>query len=130
MVSYYGIYFDIAKEEVLAATIWNFVLIIVILVLEKIELLIVAKANKKLDSNKITFASRIRTVFYSFTAPFKSALYFFYIGLLVCHAIVIADPSFPVLGEMSDYFASVYGGLLVLLAAEMFLKQAKRDLAK
>jgi len=64
----------------------------------------------------------------------KSAVYFFYIVVLVVTAIRAAQPDFPIwpglFGDthLDPYLLSVRYGMLLLLAADKFLEQITQDL--
>ena len=123
LLSYNVVYLELAKENALVTTILNLVLILIILAEEKLELYVFRKLEKKTKKgiiNKI-----VKALLYN--VSFKTSLYCFYIGLLICYAIIIADPNFPLLGDMSDYFKSTYYGILVLIAADKFLDQVFKD---
>ena len=62
-------------------------------------------------------------LFYLTGATFKTSLYLFYFIMLICNALVSADPYFPILRYMTDYFKSVYYGILILFAADTFLSR-------
>jgi hypothetical protein len=61
---------------------------------------------------------------------FTPALYLFHFGVQICVALIAAEPDFPILGDMGDYFLSVQYGLLVLLAGDMFSESIFKDLSK
>jgi len=128
LVSYHVIFWNIAGGNILAATIWNLAIIFLILIVEKLEIYIIEKISSKMRSKKK------HPLFLKFReqwlddASVKSYLYCFYIGVLVCSALIAADPYFPVLGGMSDYFLSTRYGILVLVAVDKFLEQVFKDL--
>jgi hypothetical protein len=63
-------------------------------------------------------------------ASVKSALYLYYIGILVCTAIVVAEPEFPYLSDLKGYFQSVEYGILILIAADVFIDRLFKDAAE
>jgi len=59
---------------------------------------------------------------------FKTALYLFYIFILVCSAINSVMPYF-FNEEFADYLLTVEYGILVLVAADTFLNQFYKDVS-
>lgn len=123
VISYYMMYLGIAEENQLISTILNISLIFIILAEEKLSLFIFKKLKPKVK--KTGLQKVINTLFYN--VSFKTSLYCFYTGLLLCYAIISADPGFPILGDMYYYFRSTYYGILVLIAADKFLDQVFKD---
>jgi len=131
IVSYNFIYGDIAGGDLLTATIWNIVFIFSMLTLEKIEAYFFGKIIKieKTASETPSLSSKIKYALFVDT-PLKPALYFFFIVLLVCSAIVSVDPDFPMLSDYSNYLNSVEYGLLILIASDAFLDQVTKQIEK
>jgi hypothetical protein len=102
IISYYIIFLEIANKNALVSTIGNLVLIFIILLEEKLEKYFFKKLEAKAK----------------------------YTVLLICNAILAAEPDFPVLREMDYYFKSVYYGILVLFAADKFLEKMFKDVIK
>jgi len=50
--------------------------------------------------------------------------------MLICNALVSADPNFPVLHHLTDYFKTVYYGILILFAADTFLTRLLDDVSE
>jgi len=121
------IFYDVANTNLLYATIWNTALIIGLVVLEKGEEYVYAKIKPKNDSIKVGFVKRIVLAYFG-GASFKTSLYLFYSVMLVCNALVTADPDFPFLRYMTDYFMSVYYGILILFAVDTFLSRLLNDI--
>jgi len=128
LISYYILFLNVAEENVLVATLCNLGFIVFVLVAERIESLIAEKLKKSKHKN-IAVISKFQSyiladsTFKSSLVFYKSALYLFYIGLLLCTAIVAAEPGFPTLSYMSDYFLSMRYGILILIAADKFIEQ-------
>jgi len=124
LLSYLFIFQSVTNQNILTATIWNSAAIIFFLILGKIEL----PAARKKKAKKREYP-RILQLFHEVTASvsIKAALYFFYIVLLMCTAIIAVEPDFPILHNLGDYFRSVYYGLLVLIATDKFLEQMFKD---
>ena len=123
ILSYYIIFIDIANRDLLTGTILNIVFIFILLFLEKLENYVFYKIVDKIKSRKNpTIVSKMIS-YISNDVPFKSALYFFYIIVLICSALVSAEPEIRYLGQLGDYFKTVDYGILVLLACDQFLSQ-------
>jgi len=131
IVSYKFIFIDVAKEDLLSATIWNIVFIFVILTTEKIEAYAFSKIVKinKNPSETPPLSARIKYLIF-YDTPLKTSLYFFFIILLICSAIVSADPDFPILGEYGTYLNSIEYGLLTLIAVDAFYALVRNEISK
>ena len=120
------IFWDIVHENILAATIWNFALTIGLLAFDRVEKNLYMRIDRKIkEGNAALWLKAPKVMFYNFS--FKSALYLFYVGVLICVAILAADPNFPHLSHMHGYFQSVYYGVLVLFAADKLFEQLFKD---
>ena len=118
------VYFDLSDRNVLTATIINFAAILFALIEEKIELYFYKK--KKAKEVERTILSRFID-FWMYGASLKSALYLYYIGILICTAFLAAEPDFPYLSEFKGYFQSVEYGILILVAADVFIDRLSKD---
>ena len=127
LLSYRLIFQNIAEGDVFIATIWNIAFIFVILISERIEVYIAIRVGEKIRKKKPNILSKILDAYYK-EASLKSALYCFYIVLIVCVALLAADPDFAPLSDMSDYFLSVRYGILALIAVDKFMEQVFKDL--
>jgi len=117
--------FQLVDGHVLSATIWNMVMIIVIIAFEKAEELIAGKLKTKAEKRNLSIVEKI--LMYFFTGPsIKSALYFFYLVVVVYAAIRAADPDFPHLVNY-DFLLSVRYGILILMAADGFVTRIFKD---
>ena len=121
-----AIFQNVANSNVLYATIWNTALIISFVILDKAEYYIHAKIKQRCENGNPGILKRI-VLFYLSGASFKTALYLFYLVVLICSALVAAEPDFPVLHHFKDYFQSVYYGILILVAADTFLARLMDD---
>ncbi|MDR0767504.1 MAG: hypothetical protein LBE57_03540 [Methanosarcinales archaeon] len=121
------IYFRIADQNVLTATILNFALIIFLLLIDKVETYILNKIRPKVDKKR-PLLSKLLDYYGDIT--FKSGLYFFYIVILVYIAIIAAEPEFPIQIYSMGYFQSVEYGILILIATDNFLNQFFKDVTK
>ena len=129
--SYSLVYKDLADGNPLTASIYNIIFIFVILIIDKAETYIWKKVKKKKNtsSKNPSAFEKIKSALLM-DVPIKTGLYFFYIFLLVCSAIVTAEPDFPVISNYSDYLKSVYYGVLVLMASDKFLELVLKQLPK
>jgi len=119
-----------AEQGLIVATIWNLALIIFFLVLEKAEHHFAHKLKAKYkDNEKKPNIFMKMVIAYLSGVSFKTALYLFHIYILVCSAINAADPEFFSEG-FSAYLLTVEYGILVLVAADSFLNQLFKEVAK
>lgn len=124
----------VSRGNVLTATIWNMAIIMFFVALEKLETHLSEKFAKKYADPKNKPSLLKKVLFGYLDGPsIKSALYFFYIAITVCSAIMAADASlfdwldvngFP----FRDYLQSVRYGILLLIAADKFLDQILKDI--
>ena len=113
----------------LTATVWNIAFIILFLILDRLFDALTAKTKSITKKKNNIFLRAIN--WYLDSASIKSGIYFFYIGITVCSAIMAADPEFiPQLTEMSDFFLSVRYGILLLIAVDKFMEQIFKDIKK
>ena len=131
---YYGltmlIFFNITDRNVLISTVLNAAVIIVFVAMDKLEDYIYIKLKAETETKKLSFPKKILMWYVSDKISTKSALYLFYIVILICMAIVTAEPDFPRLYWRIDYFQSVYYGLLILVAADKFTQQLFKDMSQ
>jgi len=118
-----GIY-RVSNENTLTSTILNIAVIIIALIYDRIRNYFYVK--RKAHERKRTVLSRLID-FWVYSASVKTSLYLFYIGILICTAIIAVDVDFPFLTHMSDYFKSVEYGLLILLVTDIFLNRLLND---
>jgi len=115
------------EHGLLTATIWNFVLIILFLILERVEIHFVSKLKARYsDSEKKPNIFMKILIVYLSGVSFKTALYLFYIFVLVCSAINAVEPGFFNEGFVM-YLLTVEYGILVLVATDSFLNQLFKD---
>jgi len=123
------IFYTVAEGHVLTATVWNIAFIILFLILDRLFDALTAKTKSITKKKNNIFLRAIN--WYLDSASIKSGIYFFYIGITVCSAIMAADPEFiPQLTEMSDFFLSVRYGILLLIAVDKFMEQIFKDIKK
>ena len=126
--SYVLVYNSFGNEELFAATVGNIIFIFFILALDKAERYLYKNMAKKLENKKDKKSTFLYKIIKSDDIPIRAGLYFFYIVLVICSAIVAADPKFPYLENMTGYFQSVEYGILVLIAADGFMGQLFKDI--
>jgi len=117
----------VAEENILHATVWNIGAVIFFVLLEKTERFFFEKLRKKAEEKRLTLLLRLLKRYLNGPSV-KSALYLFYIIVLICTAVLYADPSIEIPLGSSQYFASVRYGLLVLIAADKFTEQLFKDI--
>lgn len=115
------IFFNIASQNILIATIWNVGIVAFSLLLEKLEQHFLYKIRDKYKEDEMPVLIRILHSYLS-GASVKISLYLFYLFAVICSSIIAAEPDFPFLGYFSDYLASVQYGILILVAADNYLK--------
>ena len=120
------IFYGVANGNVLYATIWNTAIIVFLVIWNVVEENIYIRIKPKDDKAKISIMRRIGLMYFG-GATFKTSLYLFYFVMLICNALVTADPEFPFLYQLTDYFKSVYYGILILFAADTFLTRLLDD---
>jgi hypothetical protein len=120
------IFISIAEGNVLTATIWNCVIIVAFIIEDKYIDHIYPKMKAKYREKRPNIFQKI-LLWYCGSASFKSSLYIFYFVMLICFAIVSAEPNFPILSNMRYYFQSLEYGILILFAGDNFLKQLFKD---
>jgi hypothetical protein len=49
------------------------------------------------------------------------------LSILICTAIIAAEPEFPYLSNLKGYFQSVEYGILILIAADVFIDRLFKD---
>lgn len=121
------IFFNIAEQNAFYATIGNIVLIIIFVITEKVEKYIYRKV--KLTTPKFPTLRKLYD-FHMAGPSFKSAMYLFYIVIIVYSALIAANPDFSVryIFHDPDYLLSVRYGALVLIAADKFMEQIFKDI--
>ena len=119
-----------SEQGLLAATIWNFALIIFFLISEKVEFYFAKKLKAKyeISEKKPNILIRILIKYLGGDVSFKTALYLFYIFVLVCSAINAVEP-YLFNEEFAAYLLTVEYGILVLVAADTFINQFFKDVA-
>jgi len=118
---------NVAHRSMIAATVLNFVLILIFLIEDKVGDYFSRKRKMKEQEKKQSVLSRFLTAYLD-SVSFKTALYLFYIFVLVCSAIDRVEPDF--FGEgFSLYLMTVEYGILVLVAADTFLSQFNKDVS-
>jgi len=120
------IFHGVANNDVFYATILNTALILGFVILDKFEDQLYIRLKLSSEKKKPGILKKI-AIYYFTGASFKTSLYLFYFVMLICNALVSADPDFPVLRDLTDYFKTVYYGILILFAADTFLTRLLDD---
>lgn len=118
---------NVAARSMIAVTVINFGLIIAFLIEDKVSDYYLTKQNtKEQDETQSTFKRMVKA--YLNSVSFKTALYLFYIFVLVCSAIEKVEPGF-FNEDFSLYLLTVEYGILVLVASDTFLSQFFKDVS-
>ena len=124
-------FFNLTDRNVLISTVLNAAVIIAFVAMDKIEDYIYIKLKAKPETKKPSIPKKILIWYVSDKVSTFSALYLFYIVILICTAIIKAEPDFPFPPEMTDYLQSVYYGMLILIATDKFTQQLfKKDMLR
>jgi hypothetical protein len=123
VASYYFIYRFVARENVLVATLLNLVVIVFSLLQEKYEWYVYKRLDLARKAEGDSWRAHLIRVNYYEGASTKAALYLFYFILILCSAVVAADPYFPYLGSLGNYFLTVSPGVLMLITADKLLQE-------
>jgi len=124
----YFFFVRVVGENILYGTIWNMVLILFFVAIDKIENYLLATLNPNTNGKRFDFL-RGGLVNYLYSPSMKSAIYLFYIIVVVKTAITTADPEIGLLFGSGDYFLSMRYGILVLVASDKFLEQTIKDMS-
>jgi len=121
------IFWEIASEDVLVASMLNAGYIVVFIILEKVEIYILKRVKAR---NAHKEPGRLLRFYYSYMKgpTLKSALYLFYFVILVYATIDTASPGRFSEG-FSGYLQSVQYGIILLLAADTFIAHLTKDIA-
>jgi hypothetical protein len=118
---------NVAGRSMIAATVLNFALIMIFLIEERIGDYYIAKQGAKEQSKKQSIFKRIFKSYFN-SVSYKTALYLFYIFILICSATDRVEPD--LFNEnFSRYLLTVEYGILVLVAADTFLNQFDKDVS-
>jgi len=120
------LFWSVARGDVFVGTIINMVYIVVALFMDRLETYLHIKMQNKYKEKKLNILQRI-IMAYIGGASFKSALYLYYFLMLICFALVGANPEFPVLRYMGGYFQSIEYGILILFAGDTFLARLFKE---
>lgn len=122
------VFSNVAHRSMIAATVINFALILAFLIEDRIGDYFVNKRKAQAKDQSQNVFKKILSSYFN-SVSFKTALYLFYIYVLVCSAIDRVEPGF--FNEaFSLYLLTVEYGILVLVAADTFLNQFLSDVAK
>ena len=121
------IFNNVAHRSMIAATVLNFILILIFLIEDKVVDYFARKQEMKEQENKQNVFKKILRAYFN-SVSFKTALYLFYIFVLVCSAIDRVEPDF-FSEDFSLYLLTVGYGILVLVAGDTFLSQFNKDVS-
>ena len=110
------------REQILEAYVFNMIVLVFLLLTEKLTdklmvLRIYLARNKFTRIVRAIFLPKIGLV------SFKSGLYLFYLFVLIYSKVLQLDPSLEVSSSFEIYVVSMEYGLVLLIAADMFIKQ-------
>jgi len=121
------VYFDFADQDVFIATILNFALIVFFITLEKVEYFFFNKYKRNLEGKDVKLLDRIFLKLWG-GASFKSAMYLFYIVVIIYSALLAANPEMSVRIFPEGYLPTVRYGILFLVALDKFTEQLFKDI--
>ena len=122
------IFNNFARRSMITATALNFALIIIFLIEDRLGDYFAKKLNAKEQGQKHNIFARMFMAYFN-SVSFKTALYLFYIFVLICIAIDNVEPDFFD-EHFSLYLLTVEYGILVLVAADTFLNQFLKDVSE
>jgi len=126
------LFFNVAQGDILLAVMWILGTIIAFVLWEKVEYKILARMKAKDEDRKVSLPRRALKRYMS-GASVKSALYLFYMAIIIGTAIHAAAPDMsPLLRDLSQsgYFQAVQPGILFLVASDKFFDQIFKDIVK
>jgi len=123
------IWYHIAEENAFIATISNMVMIVILVISEQIEYALGRWLEARCKDAKPNLATRFIIRYLNSGPSLKTAMYLFYVIIIIIYALYLADPSFFSY-EIGAYLASVYYGILFLIAADKFTAQVVKELKK
>jgi hypothetical protein len=122
-----NVFFNYAGGNAVAATIMNTLLITFFVILDKVQIYIYNRARANNIGKKPTILGKILMAYFDGPSV-KTSLYLFYVIMLICTALVSADPDLPYLRNLKDYFPTVQYGILILIAADKFVERLLKDI--
>jgi hypothetical protein len=112
------------RGDRLASVIGNFVLIVIVIVLDRVAIAI----RRRVASNASAPESRTYAILWWLAGPsWKASLYLFYVFILACQALLYAKLTSPFLQAMTEYISTVYFGLLILVALDKFVGLMRKE---
>jgi len=118
-----------AEENAFIATISNMVMIVVLVISEQLEYVGARWLEARCKDKKPNLPTRVLIKYLGSGPALKTGLYLFYVIIIIIYALYLADPSFFSY-EIGAYLASVYYGILFLIAADKFTMQVVKELKK
>ena len=127
MFSFYVIYRRIAGEVPLYAYLWNLIFIATVLLLEKLADKIILSERFVVSQHTRPYKAALTKVLYlTHTISFKTALYVYYILILLLSRAAMLDPS-VISAYMRSYLFSVEYVVLLLIPFDKLLEQILKD---
>ena len=127
--TYFSIYPLISQGYMLQAHIFNFVLIIISLLLDKIQynMMIKRQNDTKLKQDKQSFIKRTLLSPNIGHISFKTSLYLFYFFVLIVSVVLQSSDFIDATDNLQNYIFTVEYGIMFLIAADMFIKHLVKD---
>ena len=119
---YLWIFFELANENQLVATVANFGIITFFILLEKIELTLYRYSRRR--NRKLRRFLR----WYLYGPSFKSTLYLIYVFIIIGMALLVAEPTISWLSPYYYFFLSMRYGVWYLIAIDKFTSQIFKDI--
>lgn len=131
----YGFYFitamffmHVADYDPLISTSINILLIFFFLIVDEIEEKVQKRLVKKYENRELIPRSTRALMAYLTGAKFKSAMYLFYIVIIISNALVTAGSQIHILVNHQAYFQTIQPGILILIAADKLMDQIFKDI--
>jgi|GEM_PF-2982120 len=118
--------FNASDGDILTTAIWNMVFIILFIISDKIVGRFHAWLNRKWDKTKPLSVWKRILNWYIGGSSFKSALYLFYVFIVICLALDVAGVEQNFIH--SDFLTAVQYGILLLFAVDKFLERIFKDI--
>jgi len=125
--TYIAVYPLLLEGRILAAHVINFSLIIFMLVMDKVEQNMMHK--RKITSKKNKFAKILRVAFLGHIS-YKTAIYLFYIFILLLSVALKANIPIGFTDNFQSYIFVLDYGILFLIAVDVFIKHLKIDIMR
>jgi len=126
LFAYYIIYGRFAAGRPLIAYIYNLFFILVILLLDKLYHYYMRDGEFFMSEHSRFSVALSKTLFYTHFVSFKTALYLFYLAMLIVSRTAMLEPE--IIGSyFRSFIHSVEYGILLLLPLDKFSEHLQRD---